>query len=331
LCVAVSDSQRTIANPPGASDASDVPDSDDDEDNGEDDDEDDDSDEADDSDGDDRWVDVADNYIGNNIPFTGSQSFNMPDEPHDNPSEIFKLFLTDDIIGLIVAETNIFANDFINGPASTPAIRNKYRTWTAVDDDEICKFLGVLFVMGIVKKPRISDYWEVDPVTVTPFIRTVMSRRRFQRILKFIHFDSAGPAHDGDRIFKLRVIQQMIIARFQQVYTPGREVSIDEAMMLWRDRLMFRQYIPGKRHKYGVKMFMLCEPNGYVYNFNLYTGKSEPMPGFGLAETAVLRLIEPLLDEGRELYIDNYYTSYPLAQELLRRRTTMVGTLRTNR
>jgi hypothetical protein len=47
-----------------------------------------------------------------------------------------------------------------------------------------------------------------------------------------------------------------------ECYYPSRELSIDEFMVLWRGRLRFRQYIKGKRHKFGIKLYVLCEPKG---------------------------------------------------------------------
>jgi hypothetical protein len=37
--------------------------------------------------------------------------------------------------------------------------------------------------------------------------------------------------------------------------------------VLWRGRLIFRQYIKNKKHKYGVKMYMLAEPWGLIHSF----------------------------------------------------------------
>lgn len=34
--------------------------------------------------------------------------------------------------------------------------------------------------------------------------------------------------------------------------------------VLWRGRLRFRQYIKGKRHKYGVKLYTLTEHQGFL-------------------------------------------------------------------
>ena len=40
-------------------------------------------------------------------------------------------------------------------------------------------------------------------------------------------------------------------------------------------------------------MFPLCEPSGYVYNWKIYTGRSDPMAGLGLNETVVMELMQP--------------------------------------
>jgi Transposase IS4 len=49
------------------------------------------------------------------------------------------------------------------------------------------------------------------------------------------------------------------------------------------------------------------------------------------AESVVLKLMDGILDRGHILYTDNFYTSVPLAQQLLSRKTYLCGTLRKNR
>jgi len=47
--------------------------------------------------------------------------------------------------------------------------------------------------------------------------------------------------------------------------------------------------------------------------------------------SVIKRLMEPLYNSGRNLTVDNWYTSYPLSQELLKKKITIVGTLRKNK
>ena len=76
---------------------------------------------------------------------------------------------------------------------------------------------------------------------------------------------------------------------------------------------------------------MLCEHTEYVWNDLVYCGKMNPPSDLGHAETVVLKLIKKLLDRGHALHVDNFYTSVPLAEALLNRKTLMCVILRKNR
>lgn len=49
-----------------------------------------------------------------------------------------------------------------------------------------------------------------------------------------------------------------------QIYYSEQKLSLDEAMVLWRGRLYFRQNINGKRHKYGATLNSLTESIGLI-------------------------------------------------------------------
>ena len=105
-----------------------------------------------------------------------------------------------------------------------------------------------------------------------------MKRDRFSLIMKFLHLadneqyvPKGQPGHDP--IFKLRSFLEPLIANFQQSYTLHRELSIDEAMVGFKGRLAFIQYLPKKPTKWGMKAYVLADSTtGYVWNWRLYTG-----------------------------------------------------------
>lgn len=115
------------------------------------------------------------------------------------------------------------------------------------------------------------------------------------------------------------------------VYYPQRELSLDESMVLWRGRLYFRQYIKGKKHKYGIKLYTLSEPHGLILKFLVYCGVLDDLGGKGHTANVVLNLMQDKLDKGHALLMDNYYNSFVLAAKLLSRKTYCTGTLRQNR
>ncbi|CAG5001482.1 unnamed protein product [Parnassius apollo] len=111
----------------------------------------------------------------------------------------------------------------------------------------------------------------------------------------------------------------------------GKELSLDESMVLWRDRLLFRQFIKNKRHKYGIELYVLAEPDGTVLKFQVYAGANDETSGQGHSSKIVFKLLEERLDCGHHVNMDNYYNSYGLAVKLLDRQTYCTGTLRKNR
>lgn len=113
-------------------------------------------------------------------------------------------------------------------------------------------------------------------------------------------------------------------------------------MVLWKGRLQFKQYIPLKRSRFGIKIYCLCEDTGYTYRFHVYTGKENPnqeiytvLPadaqGLAKTEQIVVHLMLPLLDKGYQLYTDNFYTSERLCKYLDAHCTGCCGTVRSSR
>ena len=70
-------------------------------------------------------------------------------------------------------------------------------------------------------------------------------------------------------------------------------MSVDEGMIKYKGRLYFRQYMPKKPIKYGIKVWMAADSRtGYVCNYDIYLGKSlnDAKVEDGLATSVVLKL-----------------------------------------
>lgn len=103
----------------------------------------------------------------------------------------------------------------------------------------------------------------------------------------------------------------------------------------FRGRCSFRQYIRNKPAKYGIKIFALVDSVCYyTVNLEVYVGK-QPSHEFSIDNRpyeVVLRLSQPISKTGRNITMDNWFSSIPLAEELLKNQNlTMVGTLRRNK
>ena len=101
---------------------------------------------------------------------------------------------------------------------------------------------------------------------------------------------------------KINLLTEHLNVRMREIYTPDKCLSIDESMVLWRGRLVFRQYIKNKSHKYGIKFFELCTPDGIILRCQIYCG--HPFPdqyNLGQSGAIVIVLMNDFLDKGYQV------------------------------
>ena len=91
---------------------------------------------------------------------------------------------------------------------------------------------------------------------------------------------------------------------------------IDEAMIPFKGRLSFKQYINNTPTRWGIKAFVLSDVT------TGYDAEADP-------SICSLDLMSGLEKEGFDLYTNNYYTSTTLYQS--RKISTLVVTIRVNR
>jgi hypothetical protein len=60
---------------------------------------------------------------------------------------------------------------------------------------------------------------------------------------------------------------------FFKFYNPSKHLAVDKVIVKLKENVVFKQYILKKRKHLGIKMFKLCNPNGYTYDMNVYLGK----------------------------------------------------------
>jgi hypothetical protein len=253
--------------------------------------------------------------------------------------DYFKLYLTPNIVNLIVTETNRYADQYIQENMDTLRPHSTARKWQPTNSDEIMTFLGLLLLMGVVYKPRLPMYWSTNELYHTAIFSQVMSRDRCMLLLKFLHFanndniDLTDP--NRDRLHKIREFLDLMKENFQNVLEPGQHICVDESLVLFKGRLQFKQYITSKRARFGIKFYCCCTSDGVTLDFLIYHGamnrELQEQEGFSTTERIAYSLVKKFLNEGRCIYLDNFYTTPQLADYFLQNNTTMVGTVRTNR
>ena len=180
-------------------------------------------------------------------------------------------------------------------------------------------------------------YWSTDPLFGGLCVRRVMKRDRFHKIQQYFHLADRTqnppyrqPGHD--RLHHVRTVMDEVLRRCTETYHPHQNVSVDEAMVKFRGRLSFRQYLPAKPTKYGIKVWMRADPkNGFVNEFQVYTGREENNREVGLATRVVLDMTRLIWGRGHIVNVDNYFCSPELLSRLIDNGTLGRGTVRSNR
>ena len=170
----------------------------------------------------------------------------------------------------------------------------------------------------------------------TPFFPGTMSRTGFVQILHCLHFvyNNLAPDLTHQTTTNHTKFNPFLILWYPDLaqFTTLRGNFLLMRLIKFKGRVHFRQFIPSKPGRFGIKAFTLAESNsGYVLGSKVHTGKLARVIQKDLGKKAVMSLMEPFLNKGYYLFLDNYYTSVGLFEELEERSTLACGTVRSNR
>ena len=244
------------------------------------------------------------------------------------PLEVFKSLWTEEVMDLLVTSTNGYGQKLkiSNRPK---AKHSRTTNFVQTTKEELFKFIGISLLQGQIRFPILRKLFSYDPLYYHPVFSYVMSGRRYEQLLRC--FNCTNEKDNTNRLNKVSELLKILLGNYQNAYASEEALSLDESLLLHRGRLSFRQYIKGKKAKYGIKFYELCSTKGYTYNIDIYKGKQEEEANMTKLQSLVFRLLSPFLDKGHHAIMDNYYNSVPLSNKLLQRKTHTTGTLRSNR
>lgn len=233
--------------------------------------------------------------------------------------DFFLLLFPTELLIKIVEETNRYAQQCIE---TKPDPR-----WYETTLEEIKAFLALNILFGIKRLPELKMYWSSEPLLGVVEVQKVMSRNRFDKIRQYLHLNDNRNACGQDKLFKIRPLLDIISRTFDEEYLPSQNVSIDEGMIKYKGRLGFKQYMPMKPIKRGIKVWVRADAeNGFISEFQVYTGKKDGGPEHGLGYRVVHDLTRKLVGKCYHIFCDNFFTSVSLAKDLLQDKLYLCGT-----
>ena len=227
---------------------------------------------------------------------------------------------------LIAVETNRYA------------FQRHVRDWTPTSADEIWAFLGTIVLMGYHTLPSFEKYWSNKKFSGVPALQERMTFGRFRGLWGNLHIVDNETDNSSDKFSKVGPVISYLSCSFSQAYDPGQCLSIDETMIKSKGRAKGKVCTPKKPVKHGFKMYCLsCSCCGYLCNFLMYSGKYvDPVSGKTVkkkgevANTVKELVLETYSGKGHVLYMDRFFTSGPLVEELQERGIYTVGTIKRN-
>ena len=107
---------------------------------------------------------------------------------------------------------------------------------------------------------------------------------------------------------------------YPKFYNPSEHLAVDEVILKFQGRVIFRQYIPKKRKRYGIKIYKLCYESGYTYDMEVYLVRDSRSATDDMTAThATVRHLTCRVEGlGHKLFMDNFFSSPRLFDDLLR-------------
>ncbi|KAK3880920.1 hypothetical protein Pcinc_014570 [Petrolisthes cinctipes] len=248
------------------------------------------------------WTHIRERDEAPTIPIYDILNYNDDDEERiSRPIDLFRQFHTDDILNIIVEQSNLYA---IQENADKPLDLDRLHWSTAGLGNE-----------------KVSS---------------TMSRDRWENIKMKFHLTDNSQIDEHDKWSKVRPLLDHLRSKFKEI--PMTEhLCVDEQLVPFKGRSSMKQYIPMKPHNCGYKIFVLADDKGMVYDFIPYTGKIEPVnnpnvPDLNPSSNSVLHLAESIPPfKNHKLYFDNWFTSLPLLDHLASRGIWCCGTVQQTR
>ena len=198
--------------------------------------------------------------------------------------------------------------------------------WPPTDPHELLAFIGMHIFMGIDSLPQRRMYWQAG--TRHTSVAAVLSRNRFEEITRYLTVSPPVVAAAPRNPFSfVRAFVEELNQSLPRHWNPGRHLALDESMVSFRGRSDIKQFVPGKPHPHGYKIWVLASEN-YMLQLQLYEGKAAAGPSL---HDTVLQLTQLYRNNNHVLYVDSLFASPTLMASLFDVGIRMCGSVKRNR
>lgn len=183
--------------------------------------------------------------------------------------------------------------------------------WANIEATEIQAFFGLLILAGVLKSHNESSTSLWDSEMGRAIFRATMPHGNFKLLTRILRFDdksSRAVRREHDKLAPIRQVWEDWVQRLPMMYQPDENITVDESLVGFRGRCPFKQYMPKKPAKYGIKIWAACDSkSSYCLKMQIYTGKPPGMPReINLGRRVVLDMVDGY--QGHIVTCDNFFT-----------------------
>ncbi|XP_011707611.1 PREDICTED: piggyBac transposable element-derived protein 4-like [Wasmannia auropunctata] len=251
------------------------------------------------------------------------------------------LLFTNEMIDLIVERTNLK----IERECAEMVAEDKFESYHHhTDAVEMRAFIGVLYYAGLWKAAHVdvNELWERR--NGLDFYRCVFTHHRFTFLQFCLRFDVLKERDPEDRFSPIREIWDIFIENCGKYYRPSSKCTVDEQLLSFRGRCIFRMYMKAKPDKYGLKILTLNDAStAYLVFAILYLGQNAKISNpqkLPISEYFFQEVTAPIHGTDRTVTCDNctcdmynWFSSIPLLQRMLAPpfKLSITGTIKKNK
>lgn len=225
--------------------------------------------------------------------------------------DAFFLFITKNMIKDICNYTN-------------SNLQNAKKDFKIITEMELEAFIGILLASGKNRSRKVpfNELWKINCLTRHHYATAAMARDRFSFIFSNLRFDQKSTRdsrtqNSGDKLEAIKTIYHNFNEACTKYFDPSH-VCIDERLAKYRGRCPFRVYMKSKPGRYGIKIWSAADgKTSYILNTQVYTGKINNAREINQGQRVVLDLVRPYFGSNLGVTCDNFFTSIPLAENLL--------------
>ncbi len=180
-----------------------------------------------------------------------------------------------------------------------------YQDFEPFDLAKVYKMIGLLFVNGLLPRPRISMRFKGHKLYGNNFIASAMRKqlpqgrqaiqgfqrwKHFQRFMCMFDFRKDAKKETAKNpLWKVQHLLDKLNNNAAKMWIPGKWISIDEQTFGFQGRSGVKLHISYKKEGDGLQCDAVCI-NGYTYSFFFHHGDPPPLPtefkNFDLSPTA---------------------------------------------